>query len=63
MTRIYRRFRAIACLMFTGTLALSAPAAAMQLLEAVDHAEIVCRGKAPSPSGCESRPANCRSSR
>ena len=23
----------------------------------------VCRDKAPSPSGCESRPANCRSSR
>ena len=40
MTRICRRFRAVACLMFTGALALSAPAAAMQLLEAVDHAEL-----------------------
>ena len=40
MTRVYRRFRAVACLMFTGALALSAPAAAMQLLEAVDHAEL-----------------------
>ena len=28
-----------------------------------DQDETVCRGKAPSPSGCESRPANCRSSR
>ena len=40
MTRICRRFRAVACLMFTGALALSAPAAAMQLLEAVDHGEL-----------------------
>ena len=40
MTRICRRSRAVACLMFTGALALSAPAAAMQLLEAVDHAEL-----------------------
>ena len=40
MTRICRRLRVVACLMFTGALALSAPAAAMQLLEAVDHAEL-----------------------
>ena len=40
MTRIYRRFRAIACLMVLGAVALPAPAAAMQLLEAVDHAEL-----------------------
>ena len=40
MNGTYRRFRAVACLMFTGALALSAPAAAMQLLEAVDHAEL-----------------------
>ena len=40
MTRIYRRLRAVACLMVLGALALSAPAAAMQLLEAVDHAEL-----------------------
>ena len=40
MTRIYRRPRAIACLMVLGAAALPAPAAAMQLLEAVDHAEL-----------------------
>ena len=40
MTRIYRRSLAVACLMFAGVLALPAPAAAMQLLEAVDHAEL-----------------------
>ncbi len=40
MRRIYRRSLAIACLMFMGALALPAPAAAMQILEAVDHAEL-----------------------
>ena len=40
MTRICRRFRAVACLMVLGAVALPAPAAAMQLLEAVDHAEL-----------------------
>ena len=40
MTRICRRSLAIACLMFTGALVLPFPAAAMQLLEAVDHAEL-----------------------
>ena len=40
MTRIYRRLRAVACLMVLGAAALPAPAAAMQLLEAVDHAEL-----------------------
>ena len=40
MTRICRRFRAVACLMVLGAAMLPAPAAAMQLLEAVDHAEI-----------------------
>ena len=40
MRRIYRRSLAVACLMFTGALALPAPASAMQLLEAVDHAEL-----------------------
>ena len=33
------------------------------LLRRDNQPETVCRGKAPSPSGCESRPANCRSSR
>ena len=40
MTRIYRRSLAVACLMFMGAFALPAPASAMQLLEAVDHAEL-----------------------
>ena len=40
MTRIYRRLRAVACLMVLGAAALPAPAAAMQLLEAVDHGEL-----------------------
>ena len=40
MTRIYRRSPAVACLMFMAALALPAPSAAMQLLEAVDHAEL-----------------------
>ena len=40
MTRICRRFRAVACLMVLGAAVLPAPAAAMQLLEAVDHAEL-----------------------
>ena len=40
MTRICRRLRAVACLMALGAVALPAPAAAMQLLEAVDHAEL-----------------------
>ena len=40
MTRIYRRLRAVACLMVLGAAMLPAPAAAMQLLEAVDHAEL-----------------------
>ena len=43
MTRIYRRSLAVACLMFAGVLALPAPAAAMQLLEAVDHAELAAK--------------------
>ena len=40
MRRIYRRSLAVACLMFMGAFALPVPAAAMQLLEAVDHAEL-----------------------
>ncbi len=40
MRRIYRRSLAAACLMFVGTFALPAPAAAMQILEAADHAEL-----------------------
>ena len=40
MARIYRHAVVAACLMFIGALALPAPAAAMQLLEAVDHAEL-----------------------
>ena len=40
MRRIYRRSPAVACLMFMAALALPAPSAAMQLLEAVDHAEL-----------------------
>ena len=43
MTRIYRRSPAVACLMFAGVLALPAPAVAMQLLEAVDHAELAAK--------------------
>ena len=40
MKWIHRRALAAACLMLMGAFALSAPAAAMQLLEAVDHAEL-----------------------
>ena len=40
MTRNIRRALAAACLMLMGAPALPAPAAAMQLLEAVDHAEL-----------------------
>ena len=40
MKRNIRRALAAACLMLTGALALPAPAAAMQLLDAVDHAEL-----------------------
>ena len=40
MARIYRQAVVAACLMFIGAPALPAPAAAMQLLEAVDHAEL-----------------------
>ncbi|MXW90810.1 MAG: hypothetical protein F4114_18445 [Rhodospirillaceae bacterium] len=40
MRWIYRRSLAVACLMFAGAFALPAPAAAMQILEAVDHAEL-----------------------
>ena len=40
MRWIYRRSLAVACLMFAGAFALPVPAAAMQLLEAVDHAEL-----------------------
>ena len=40
MARIYRRTLVAACLLFAGALALPTPAAAMQLLEAVDHAEL-----------------------
>ncbi len=40
MTRNIRRALAAACLMLMGATALPAPAAAMQLLEAVDHAEL-----------------------
>ena len=40
MRWIYRRSLAAACLMFVGAFALPAPASAMQLLEAVDHAEL-----------------------
>ena len=40
MRRICRRSLAVACLMFAGAFALIVPAAAMQILEAVDHAEI-----------------------
>ena len=40
MTRIYRRTLAAACLLFAGALAPPTPAAAMQLLDAVDHAEL-----------------------
>ena len=40
MRRIYRRSLAVACLMFMGAFALPAPSAAMQILEAVDHAEL-----------------------
>ena len=43
MIRIYRRSLAVACLMFAGVLALPAPASAMQLLEAVDHAELAAK--------------------
>ncbi len=40
MTRIYRRTLVAACLLFAGALALPMSATAMQLLEAVDHAEL-----------------------
>ena len=40
MARIYRRALAAACLMLAGAFVLPAPVAAMQLLEAVDHAEL-----------------------
>ncbi len=40
MTRNIRRSLAAACLMLMGALALPAPAVAVQLLEAVDHAEL-----------------------
>ena len=40
MARMYRRTLAAACLLFSGALVLPAPAAAMQLLDAVDHAEL-----------------------
>ena len=40
MTRNYQRAFAAACLMLLGALALPAPAAAMQILEAADHAEL-----------------------
>ncbi len=40
MTRNIRRALAAACLMVMGALALPSPAVAMQLLEAVDHAEL-----------------------
>ena len=40
MRWIYRRSLAVASLMFVGAFALPAPASAMQLLEAVDHAEL-----------------------
>ena len=40
MKWIHRRALAAACRMLMGAFALSAPAAAMQLLEAVDHAEL-----------------------
>ena len=40
MTRNIRRALAAACFMLMGAFALPAPAAAMQLLEAVDHAEL-----------------------
>ena len=40
MARNIRRALAAACLMVMGALALPAPAAAMQVLEAVDHAEL-----------------------
>ena len=40
MTRNIRRALAAACLMLMGAPVLPAPAAAMQLLEAVDHAEL-----------------------
>ncbi len=40
MTRNIRRAFAAACLMLMGALALPAPAAAMQMLEVVDHAEL-----------------------
>ncbi len=40
MTRDIRRALAAACLMLMGALALPSPAVAVQLLEAVDHAEL-----------------------
>ncbi len=40
MTRMCCRTLAAACLLFTGILSLPAPATAMQLLDAVDHAEL-----------------------
>ena len=40
MRGTYRHSLAVACLMFMGAFALPAPAAAMQILEAVDHAEL-----------------------
>ncbi len=40
MARMYRQTAAAACLMLAGALAQPMPAAAMQLLEAVDHAEL-----------------------
>ena len=40
MRRTYRHPLAVACLMFMGVLSLPVPAPAMQLLDAVDHAEL-----------------------